>query len=207
MKPEYKNVALVDFHKPKEDEVVTHIGKELKKYLNMKMKENEELEIEAKIGLIMPSKDIHPNDPFYSIFQTAAHGMVMPEQKWHDRTLYYFYPGVPKDKFDLIIQIFSKEWERRLENVPQHLDPKQTEFYKHEYCIKDLGEKKTIDRMFDDGVRSTYTTSNELIENLKKHKLKHINYFNKGRDFRISIAVEEKWDGPTSHKIVNTRHK
>ena len=42
---------------------------------------------------------------------------------------------------------------------------------------------------------------------LNKHKLKHINYWNHGRDFRITISVEEKCEETKSFKIVNTRHK
>lgn len=103
-----KNIALVDFHKEKGDEVTIAIGKQLKDHLCMKLKDNEQLEIEAKLGIIMPSKDIDPSDPFYSIFY-ASHGLIMPEQKWHNRNLYYFNPGVPKDKFELLIEIFNKE--------------------------------------------------------------------------------------------------
>jgi hypothetical protein len=201
-----KNIALNDFHRETGDEIVQVIGKELKEYLVRKLKDNETLEIEAKIGVIMPAKDIDPSEPFYSIFYTP-HGLIMPDQKWNGRNLYYFNPGVSKEKFDLLIQIFSKECERRLASVPTDVDEKQIGHYKQEYCIKDLGERKTIDRMFSDGVRSTYSSTNELIENLKKHKYKHINYFNKGRDYRISISVEEKCEGTTSHKITNTRHK
>lgn len=45
------------------------------------------------------------------------------------------------------------------------------------------------------------------IESLRKHKLKNINYWNHGRDFRISIAVEEKVEKAESYNVVNTRHK
>ena len=201
-----KNIALNEFHREKGDEVTLAIGKELKEFLNKKLKDNEQLEIEAKIGLIMPSKDIDPTDPFYSVFY-MLHGFIMPEQKWHNKNLYYFNPGVPMDKFELLIQIFVKECERRLASVPQDVDEKQAMYYKQEYCIKDLGEIKTIDKVYADGIRTTFNDRNEVTESIRKHKLKHINYFNKGKDFRISISVEEKLEGPVSQKIATIRHK
>lgn len=201
-----KNIALIDFHREKGDEIIAAIAKELKEHLMQKLGKDEELEIEAKIGLIMPSKDIDPLDPFYSIFY-SSHGLIMPEQKWHNKNLYYFTPGITKEKFDLLIQIFIKEWERRNEGIPKDLDQRKLEWYKQEYWIVNLGEKKTIDRMFKDGVRCTYNQNNELLECLRKGRKKHINFFNKGRDFRISIATETKCEASTSQEIVNTRHK
>ena len=155
----------------------------------------------------MPSKEIsHNNDPFLSVF-FLPHGLIMPEQKYGGKNLYYFTPGVPKEKFDLLIKIFTKEWERRLASVPDIEDENKIKSYKNEFWITDLGERTTVDRMFDDGVRVTSTVDGEIIETLRKTKLKHINYFNKGRDYRITIAKEEKWDETTSQIIRNTRHK
>lgn len=199
-----KNIALTDFIKPSDD-VVLVIGMILKEHLNAKLAENESLEIEAKIGLIEYSRDLGKGDPFNSIFSTP-HGLILPEQRWNGKNLYYFKPGIPKESFDLLIEIFRKESEKRLADAPEG-DERQRAMYMQEYCIKDLGEVRTIDRVFSDGVRSTYSHNNELIENLKKSKLKNINYFNKGKAYRISVAIEQKCGGPTVQKITTTRHK
>ena len=207
-KPMYsKNIALNDFHREKGDEITTIIGDIMKKYLWERLNQNEQLEIEAKVGVIMPSNEVkQSNDGFFSIF-FHPHGLIMPEQKWNGKNLYYFTPGVSKEKFDLLIKIFTKEWERRLDSVPDIEDESKIKSYKNEFCIIDLGEKITIDRMFDDGVRVTSTENGEIIETIRKTKLKHINYFNKGRDYRITIAKEEKCDETKSQIIKNTRHK
>lgn len=94
-----------------------------------------------------------------------------------------------------------------MSSVPENLDTKHQQDYIREYCIIDHGEKVTIDRMFEEGIRKSYTKSNELIESIKKHKLKHINYFNKGKDYRISIAIEEKCEDADVSKVIKTRHK
>mmetsp|Transcript_1815 Transcript_1815/g.1601 ORF Transcript_1815/g.1601 Transcript_1815/m.1601 type:complete len:200 (+) Transcript_1815:17-616(+) len=195
VQPVSKNIALGSFHKEKPNDITNSIGLQLKQFLDQKYAANENLEIEAKIGKISPSKELSPEDPFNTILY-STHGLILPEQKFRDRNLYYFNPGVPKEKFDFLIEIFDKETKRREENIPKDLEGKEKEFYILEYCIKDMGEKNTIDRSFSDGVRKTFTPDGEELECLIKHRKKNINYllpacknndYQKDYDFRISI--------------------
>lgn len=151
-----KNIALLEYSWDKGDEVSNYIAATMKEFLNKKLKPNESLEIEAKLGIVIPSKDIPMSDPFYTIW-SIPNGLILPEQKLNytsgSKTLYYFNPGVTKEKFELLIKIFAKECEKRAEQIPKDMDEGRIQRYKQEYMINDLGTQYTIDRMFDDGTR------------------------------------------------------
>ena len=121
--------------------------------------------------------------------------------------MYYFTPGVPKESFDLLIELFTQECEKRNATIPQHFNEEEKFNFKMNFGLKDCGEKVTVDCMHEDGVRITYDQSDKPIAIIKKHKLKHINYYSRGKDYRISISVEQDVEKSESQKVVNRRHK